>query len=116
MYGDHRYGHSATLVDMHPPRIVVFGGMVGGNTYSFEGGRGGNSRHTRKKSLTRGQQNLQEEPDNGVYVLECMKETWTWSKPLIKGKKRPLARSEHTATKVIKDPPTPFLLLPLWVI
>lgn len=34
--GGPRYGHSATLVDMHPPRIVVFGGMLGGSTFSFE--------------------------------------------------------------------------------
>lgn len=28
-----RYGHSATLVGMHPPKIMVYGGMVGGGTY-----------------------------------------------------------------------------------
>jgi len=24
-----RYGHSATVVEMHPPRIVIYGGMIG---------------------------------------------------------------------------------------
>lgn len=31
-----RYGHSATLVDMHPPRILIYGGMVGSKTYEFD--------------------------------------------------------------------------------
>jgi hypothetical protein len=48
----------------------------------------------------KGTTTIQEEPDNGVYVLECVRDTWSWSKPLVRGKKRPLARSEHTATRV----------------
>ena len=31
-----RYGHTATLVDMHPPRILIYGGMVGSKTYEFD--------------------------------------------------------------------------------
>lgn len=31
-----RSGHTATLVDMHPPRILIYGGMVGSKTYEFE--------------------------------------------------------------------------------
>ena len=25
-----RYGHSSTVIEMHPPKIMIFGGMVGG--------------------------------------------------------------------------------------
>jgi hypothetical protein len=31
-----RYGHTATVIDMHPPRILVYGGMVAQNTFEFE--------------------------------------------------------------------------------
>jgi len=31
-----RYGHSATLIDMHPPRVLIYGGLVGGGTFSFK--------------------------------------------------------------------------------
>lgn len=30
-----RYGHSAVLVSMHPPKVMIYGGMVGGGTYDF---------------------------------------------------------------------------------
>ena len=44
-----------------------------------------------------------EDPDNGVYLLECSSKTWKWSKPLVKvapGHSRPLVRSEHSATTI----------------
>ncbi len=31
-----RYGHSATLIDMHPPRVMIFGGIVGGGMFEFD--------------------------------------------------------------------------------
>ena len=37
--GGPRYGHSATLITSHPATLLIFGGMIGGNTFSF-GGKG----------------------------------------------------------------------------
>lgn len=31
-----RYGHTATIVEMHPPKILVYGGMVAQNTFEFD--------------------------------------------------------------------------------
>lgn len=31
-----RYGHTATVIDMHPPKVMIYGGMVGGGTYEFD--------------------------------------------------------------------------------
>lgn len=31
-----RYGHSATLIDMHPPRLLLYGGMIGLTSYDFD--------------------------------------------------------------------------------
>lgn len=30
-----RYGHTATLIEMHPPKIIVYGGISGG-TFEFD--------------------------------------------------------------------------------
>ena len=35
-----RYGHSACLVDNHPPRLMVYGGLVGGDAYEFDAPNG----------------------------------------------------------------------------
>lgn len=64
-----RYGHSASVVEMHPPRILVYGGMVESNTYEFEDASDNNTFQQRnflskrKKGKSKA---LQEEPDNGV--------------------------------------------------
>jgi hypothetical protein len=31
-----RYGHSATLIEMHPPKILIYGGIVAGGTFEFD--------------------------------------------------------------------------------
>ncbi len=74
-----RYGHSATLVDMHPPRIMVYGGMVGAKTYEFDapdsmdspmgrgdGGMGITYMNNRRKG--RSKTGGTEEPDESVRI------------------------------------------------
>ena len=40
-----RYGHTSTLISTHPATLLIFGGMVGGNTFSFQqGGKRGNGK------------------------------------------------------------------------
>ncbi len=110
-----RYGHSATLVEMHPPKIMIYGGMVGGGTFEFDApdtvetldnGSGGMSRSFmswRRKGKRHNTTNsdMYEETDDAVYYLTLSADKWKWSKPLIHGSKesKPLARAEHTAAK-----------------
>ena len=35
-----RYGHSACLVDSHPPRVMIYGGLVGGDAFEFDAPNG----------------------------------------------------------------------------
>ena len=107
-----RYGHSATLLEMHPPKIMFYGGMVTGGTYEFDAPNGMgddlanetgvfenafmNMRRQGKKA------NLIEETDDAVYFLSMNTDRWVWSKPLVPGgnKDKPHGRSEHTASKI----------------
>jgi small GTP-binding protein len=117
-----RYGHSATLVDMHPPRLMIFGGIVGGGTFEFEAPNGllddasGSSRgdEDTQDSLGRSlmssrrggkgtqRQTFDEETDDRVYFLELQTDKWVWKKPMIHGDKRdrPDRRTEHSASKI----------------
>jgi hypothetical protein len=75
-----RYGHTCTLVDMHPPRILLYGGMVGLSSFEFDvpdGADADNNDSTasfmtrqfmnrRRKGKSR---NLAEEADNGVIIV-----------------------------------------------
>jgi hypothetical protein len=65
-----RYGHSASVVEMHPPRILVYGGMVEANTYEFEDVSDNNSSFQQRMFLSKRKKGkskaTQEEPDNGV--------------------------------------------------
>ena len=31
-----RYGHSAVLVEMHPPKIMIYGGLIDSKTFEFD--------------------------------------------------------------------------------
>jgi hypothetical protein len=110
-----RYGHTATLVDMHPPRILVYGGMIGLTTFEFDSPEIADNdspasdndasfmarqfMNQRRKGKNK---NLAEEADNGVFFLELNSDSWTWSKPLISHKTGlvPQARAEHSASKI----------------
>lgn len=107
-----RYGHTATLVEMHPPKIMIYGGMISGKTFDFEApdsaqeeGRG-RSFMTHRRRATVGlssnkHASIEEEMDENVYFLTLNAEKWMWSKPLINSGKdsRPVARAEHTACR-----------------
>ena len=115
-----RYGHSATLVSMTPPQMLVFGGMQGQSGADFEqgptgsGGAGGQTKgpHSRARMWVEGGAGgggaaaggsvQPEEPSNEVFLLETTADSsgWSWSKPFVRSQLRPRARSEHTATKV----------------
>lgn len=109
-----RYGHSATLIEMHPPKIMVWGGMLGGGTFEFdqpdtaedhEAGDDSASaelsrsfmRWRRKGKKAR----FVEEQDDAIYFLELTSDRWIWSKPLVHGTRtaKPPSRGEHSACK-----------------
>jgi hypothetical protein len=123
-----RYGHSAVLVELHPPKIMVYGGMLDGGTYEFEepdgiseldggqGGMGGNGAMSRMERLSmswrkKGKQAVCEETDENVYFLTLNAEHWVWGKPLVnadgKGTK-PAPRTEHSACKTGSNEVTVF--------
>eukprot|EP00607_Mallomonas_marina_P011061 CAMPEP_0182423810 /NCGR_PEP_ID=MMETSP1167-20130531/9879_1 /TAXON_ID=2988 /ORGANISM="Mallomonas Sp, Strain CCMP3275" /LENGTH=515 /DNA_ID=CAMNT_0024603093 /DNA_START=62 /DNA_END=1606 /DNA_ORIENTATION=+ len=105
-----RYGHTATLIGLHPPKIFVYGGMVGRtNTYEFDSPDGmeaqGDARSQVRSFMNwrrRGKKNgIGEEADDSVYFLEMTADKWKWNKPLTIGGRaaRPIARAEHSASK-----------------
>lgn len=105
-----RYGHSATLVEMHPPKIILYGGMQASDTFEFaapdgveeEDPSGSTFRRDFMSSRRKGKQsNAFEGTDEGVYILTLNADRWVWSKPLILSPKneRPLPRAEHSACK-----------------
>ena len=106
-----RYGHTATVVEMHPPKLMIYGGLVGGGTFEFDAPDGVDNNEvatpTRRFLLSRnskrkGKQNRQvEEHDENVYFLELRADKWVWSKPLILGPRssQPAPRTDHSASK-----------------
>lgn len=110
-----RYGHVATLVEMHPPKIMVYGGFIGGGTFEFdapdgmhEDTSGSRSFMSWRRKGKKGQ--LNEETDDSVYFLTLNAEHWLWSKPLIHGNKdaKPPSRAEHSACKTATNEVTIF--------
>lgn len=104
-----RYGHTAVLVEMHPPKLMVYGGMVGGGTFEFDtpDGMGGmeesSEMHRSFMDIRRkGKQSQKvEDTDTSVYFLTLNADSWVWSKPLVHGGKdsKPPGRAEHSACK-----------------
>merc|ERR1719487_1104381 len=106
-----RYGHSATVVEMHPPKLMIYGGMIGAKTYEFDAPEaidfGGSST---KSQLVRSFMNRKrkgvnkefvEETDASVYFLTLGSDSWNWSKPLVNHRMpRPAGRAEHSAVKI----------------
>jgi hypothetical protein len=106
-----RYGHTAVLVEMHPPKLMVYGGMVGGGTFEFDAPDGmaehnepaGGMHRSFMDWRRKGKQSASavEDTDESVYFLTLNADSWVWSKPLVHGGKdsRPSGRAEHTACK-----------------
>ena len=104
-----RYGHTATLVELHPPKIMVYGGLIGGGTFEFDA-PDGVADHAESPGMQRsfmskrrkGKKSAHiEEIDESVYFLTLNADSWIWSKPLVHGGKdsRPSGRVEHSACK-----------------
>jgi hypothetical protein len=104
-----RYGHTATLIEMHPPKVMVYGGMVNGGTFEFDAPDTPDA-HASTSSMQRNfmswrrkgkKSTFFEETDDAVYFLTLKADQWVWSKPLIHGGKesKPQPRAEHTASK-----------------
>lgn len=117
-----RYGHSAVLIEMHPPKLMIFGGMIDDKTFNFDASntlldsptssspskdRSSNSgssdqifdRAFMKSRRKKGK--AIEECDDSVYFLSLTSERWVWTKPLVAGTAldKPTPRAEHTACK-----------------
>lgn len=104
-----RYGHTAVMVEMHPPKLMVYGGMIGGGTFEFDAPDGmndaGESAAVSRSFMAwrrKGKQSTaSEDTDESVYFLTLNANSWVWSKPLVHGGKdsRPPGRAEHSACK-----------------
>lgn len=106
-----RYGHSATLVEMHPPKIMIYGGLNGSNTFEFESPISAGpslldqdimERSSMISRRRQGRRNTTiEEPDDSIYFLSLQSDRWIWNKPLIHGTAgdKPAGRCEHSACK-----------------
>lgn len=124
-----RYGHCCVLVEMHPPRLMLYGGMVKSeSTYdesefdapdtlgdSFSSNDGADLQGLdgvfehglmgwRNKWSTRKAKNSNfgaEELDGSLYFLTLAQNgSWSWSKPLINSKIRPPSRTDFSIVKV----------------
>lgn len=105
-----RYGHTSTLVEMHPPKIMIYGGMISGKTFEFDipdsVETSGESNMTQRSFMSwrrKGKNSSQagEEADDAVYFLTLHADKWVWSKPMVHGSKetKPVARAEHAAAR-----------------
>jgi hypothetical protein len=103
-----RYGHSATLVEMHPPKIMLYGGMVNGGTFEFDAPDSANDHGSLEQGRSvmawrkKGKKaTMVEDTDDGVYFLTLNADSWVWSKPIVHASKdaKPVGRSEHSACK-----------------
>lgn len=116
-----RYGHTATLVEMHPPRIMIYGGITNTGTFEFDAPDGLDAADMHSPDIMertfmtwrrkgRKSESLVEESDESVYFLSLKAEEWIWSKPLIHGLRstKPPARCEHTACKTSSNEVTIF--------
>jgi len=115
-----RYGHTATLVESHPPRIMIFGGFMGGGTFEFDSPDGMDPEDRAPGAMERIVMNWRrkgkrsaggmEEMDECVYFLSLNAESWIWSKPLVHGPRsaKPPSRAEHAACKTSSNEVTIF--------
>lgn len=108
-----RYGHSSVLVQMHPPKLFLYGGVVGGGTFEFDAPDGVDAaehevqsssiiQRTLAPNIRKGKKSVTiEDTDDSVYFLTLNADRWLWSKPLIHGSKqsKPAPRTEHTCCK-----------------
>jgi Ras-related protein Rab-1A len=105
-----RYGHTATLIEMHPPKIMIYGGVNGNGTFEFDAPDGVDGfdkspdvmERTFMKWRRKGRRNESvEESDDAVYFLTLKSEEWVWSKPIVHGNRsnKPPARCEHSVCK-----------------
>lgn len=107
-----RYGHTAVLIEMHPPKIMIYGGVTGSGTFEFDApdgpepaendSSGAVMERTFMKWRKKGRKNqFVEDFDDGVYFLSLTAEQWIWSKPLVHGTSlaKPSPRCEHSACK-----------------
>jgi hypothetical protein len=104
-----RYGHTATLLGIHPPKIFIWGGMTSVGTYEFdepedmEDSRSSSIIDSFVKTRKKGKKastNL--ENDDSVYFLELNGASWSWTRPIVNGSKlsRPAPRTDHSACKI----------------
>eukprot|EP01035_Chromulina_nebulosa_P023739 gene23739-30786_t len=116
-----RYGHTATLIEMHPPKIMIYSGISGTGTFEFDEPDtvDGSEKITSSDKIARsfmswrrkGRKNHAiEEPDDAVYFLSLKVDSWIWSKPLVHGSRenKPTPRCEHTACKTSANEVTIF--------
>ena len=95
-----RYGHSATLIEMHPPKLIVYGGMINGGTFEFDepdtvgavtseddAGDNPNSKISGFAGIERSfmasrrkgkKNNSSEETDDAIYFLTLLSHNWIW--------------------------------------
>lgn len=106
-----RYGHSSTLIAMHPPKVLIWGGSTNGGTFEFDipdsvDNEGSHPTITANPFMSvrrQGRKNkFIEETDENIYFLELNDSTWLWSKPTLTSKQspKPLPRNEHSMCKI----------------
>ena len=104
-----RYGHTATLIEMHPPKIMIWGGVINAGTFEFDAPDGldvdvpnGANKSNQLMSWRGKKCNFNEEMDDAVYFLELTGENWKWTKPLVHGNlgTKPAPRIEHSSCKI----------------
>lgn len=110
-----RYGHTAVLIVMHPPKVMIYGGIINAGTFEFDAPDSPDDPEYSADSL-RNPTHLAlsprqgrkikfiEEKDDSVYFLELQGKSWSWAKPLIRGTAltatKPESRIEHSACKM----------------
>lgn len=127
-----RYGHAAVLIEMHPPKIMVYGGMVDGSAFNFEGEdtslemqvesadhyvsdaeKAKERERESKEALPAGQtrnamqarrkgQKSAEEFDDAVYFLTLNNNAWEWAKPIVRSKEGSLRPMGRTEHSMTK--------------
>lgn len=121
-----RYGHTATLVELHPPKLMIYGGFVAGGTFEFdtqnvdcaisEDSSTLGSMETMERTFMTNrrkagkQSKTIEETDDSPYFLSLSTDNWVWSKPLVHGTtdQKPIARAEHSSCKTSSNEVTIF--------
>jgi Galactose oxidase, central domain/Kelch motif len=94
---------------MHPPKIMIYGGMSGAGTFEFDApdsvDAAGESDIMERSFMSwrrKGKKSAGiEESDSAVYFLSLQADGWRWHKPLVHGTRaqQPPPRAEHSAAK-----------------